>query len=144
VPRKRPGYEIRSLATRLSRGRVLGTEYTAPKPLGPDVRLSKMNVVWHLFFWGCISCGFACFIAYHAGRVDLVQIFAAVTIILMGLVFLSGSVFSAARFGTAWVAGIGYITRKSHPIIYWAGLSVPILLGAVLLMTGIYILVQVA
>jgi hypothetical protein len=101
-----------------------------------------VKYLWFTVFYACFVAAISCVVAQAIGRIDLVPLCGAVATALIGLTFLIGSLWSATTVGEAWIAGMGWISKNSHPLVYWAALSVPLVLGLALLFGGLYFLVR--
>jgi hypothetical protein len=101
-----------------------------------------LRYVWYFLFVAAIAVTAAGVVAQVIGRHDLLHMLGGLSIALCGSCFMAGVVLNVKDFGRAWVVGLGWITKHSHPFAYWAILGIPGLLGLALLVTGIWVLVR--
>lgn len=101
-----------------------------------------MRFLWYFAFVATFAIAAAGGVAQAVGRDDLKQMLGGLAIASCGGCFVIAIALSVRDFGGAWVVGLGWITKRSHPLIYWSVIGLPLVLGLVLLATGVYVLVR--
>lgn len=86
------------------------------------------------FFWfvfvGCLGSVLVGHFALAAGHADLEFACGLVAMFLIGQFFFWSVIASARHYGYSWIAGVGTVTKHSHPTAYWSMAAIPLLLGA--------------
>lgn len=85
--------------------------------------------VWFVFV-GCFVSAAVGYFAKAAGHADLEFASGLVAIFLAGQLFFWSIIASARHYGYSWIAGLGMVTKHSHPTAYWSMAAIPLLLGA--------------
>ena len=101
-----------------------------------------MRFLWYLAFGATITIAASGVVAQAFGHHNLVPMLAGLAIAFCGGCFVIAVGLNVRCFGVVWVAGLGWITKRSHPFTYWSVIGLPLVLGLVLLATGVYVLVR--
>lgn len=118
----------------MPRHKPAGGEQTGRKiPQGDDEerRYARRWTAFFLFvFIGCLGSALAASWARAAGRAEVEFAFGLLAILLIGQFFFWSILASARRYGYSWIAGLGMVTKHSHPLAYWSMAAIPLLMGA--------------
>lgn len=101
-----------------------------------------MRFLWYIVFISTIAFAVAGVVAQAVGRDDLIPMLGGLAIAFCGGCFVIAVARSVRDYGVAWVVGLGWITKRSHPFTYWSVIGIPLVLGLILLATGVYVLVR--
>ena len=102
----------------------------------------RLRHLWYFTFVATVASAAAGGVAQAVGRRDLIPMFGGLAIAFCGGSFVIAVALSVRDFGVAWVVGLGWITKQSHPFTYWSVIGLPLVLGLVLLVAGVYVLVR--
>ena len=102
----------------------------------------RLRFLWYFAFFATIAIAAAGGVAQAFGRHDLIPMIGGLAIAFCGGCFVIAVALSVRDFGSTWVIGLGWITKRSHPFTYWSVIGLPFVLGLVLLAAGVYVLAR--
>jgi len=91
----------------------------------------------------CIAAAICGVVVSAAGRRDLtVSLWGPLAISLMGITFGSGALANVFEVGFVEVVFVGRVSKVDRPLLYWAVLIIPLILGIGLLSVGLWLLAR--